>query len=87
MTCHSTPIADQLHTLGASLTVRVHEDRALSASELERFAARLVLLAQQTAPLERFHAELVAEAAAEELRQFSTPADFGASATRLPLSI
>lgn len=85
MARHPTPIADQLTAMGESLTARLAEDRAVGAAELECIAGRLLALAGQAAPLERFHAEMIAEAAEEELRQFTKSADLAASGTGLPV--
>ena len=70
---HPTPIADELESLSISLAART-ADGSLAAGELQRIAERLNALARRAAPLERFHAELVAEAAEEELRQCSAVA-------------
>lgn len=63
---HPTPITDELVTISTSLA---GQQAPVDVAELKHTAEHLKVLAGRTAPLERFHAELVAEAAEEELRQ------------------
>lgn len=80
---HPTPITEELKGLSVSLTARSATGDSLDGAELQLAAEQLAALAERTAPLERFHAELVAEAAEEELRQSNIAADFAGSTARL----
>ena len=73
---HPTPITEELDRLGASLAALAAAECFIGVPELRDVAEQLAALARRTVPLERFHAELVAEAAEEELRQASGACDF-----------
>ena len=73
---HPTPITEELNRLSATFAARATANAVLGTAELLHAAEQLGALARQSAPLERFHAELVAEAAEEELRQASVTVDF-----------
>ena len=69
MPSHPTPVTEELEGLRVRLAARAAANGTMGTAELRQVAAQLDALARRTAPLERFHAELVAEAAEEELRQ------------------
>ena len=64
-----TPIANEVERLATAISAQARTGLPYSGLELQRVADQLRQLARRTAPVERFHAELIAEAAAEELRQ------------------
>ncbi len=72
---HPTPITDKLESLAASLVASITAGHPFDTAALLRLAEHLVTLARRAAPIERFHAELVAQAAEEELRQPDGPVD------------
>ena len=79
-----TPIARELERLAAMLAADAKTGRVYAATDLSRAATHLRFLANRTAPIERFHAELVAEAAAEELRLAEMPIRRGAGRSPEP---
>ena len=69
-----TPITREVECLAAAIESHARIGRCYDGADLQRVADHLFRLARRTAPVERFHAEMVAEATAEELRQ-GPPAD------------
>ena len=69
MPSHPTPISKELEWLSAWLAARAAASGTVGVADLRQVAEQLDALARRTAPLERFYAELVAEAAEEELKQ------------------
>lgn len=69
MALRPTPIADELLSIGASFEARAKADQPLAGAELLQSAEQLHALASAAGPVERFYAELVAEAEEQELVQ------------------
>ena len=69
MSISSTPITTELEAISASLEDRARHDRPLGAAELHRAASLLQALSGKVARIERFHADMVAEAQEDDLRR------------------